>query len=279
MRRIAPAPQGMPAVWLTAPPARLRSLFLVKFSWRISVPPRPCRPIIPTAVSVACRAARPLAPAHALRANHHCAFASIAFSFPAKPGQCPFLTPSIPCARPAFSRFSPPGKIFRLQAPATCCTLHLPPPTSCRSLLPLPTCCRPPSQPPASCHSSSLPPDASSALFPTAHCIFHSASCRLPYPFHPPLPHPSPCTLPAQSCPMRSTSESPPKTSCPLSSHDFYKRPFSALPILLCLFSREKIFSRARSLLTPREAGRIGFARAIRIPIPIRIRIGFGFGF
>ena len=185
MRRLAPAPRGMPAVWLTAP-ARLRRLFLVKFSWSISVPPRSCRSLILPAVSVACRAARPLAPAHALRANHHCAFASIAFSFPAKPAQCPFLTPSIPCAHPAFSRFSPPGKIFRLQAPATCCTPHLPPPTSCRPLSLPPASCRPLSLPPASCHSSSLPPDASSALFPSAHCIFHSAPCRLPYPLRPP---------------------------------------------------------------------------------------------
>ena len=135
--------------------------------------------------------------------------------------------------------------------PSSCHLLHPSPPTahflpfapSAAYFLP-PASCRPPSLPPASCRPPSPPPDASSALFPTAHGIFRSASCRLPYPLRPPIPHP------IHSLPKAARCAQPPKAHprlpalCP--AMPFISAPFLPSPFSL-VFSRGKEHSPARA--------------------------------
>ena len=218
----------------------------------------------------------------------------------ARPGPCPSRQSPL-CLRKY--RFLVPGKARPMPFSHSQHTMRPPrflPLFATRQNFPPPSSCHLPHPPPPTAYFLPFAPSAAYFLpsafpaarflpsaLPAARCILRSVShrprhlpfCSLPLtpPVSPPLPPSLTLYTPCPKLPDALRVRTPPTTSCPLSSHAFCKRPFSALPILPCLFSRERTFSRARSLLTPREAGRIGFARAIRIPIPIRI--GFGFGF
>ena len=175
------------------------------------------------------------------------------------PSSCHLLHPPPPtaCSLPFLLPVSPraPSSAYPAKFP---CKQHLPPQNPHRfhdaariappyfPFLPLPFLLSPLS---AFSAARFLPPDASSALFPSAHCIFHSASCHLPYPFRPLSPHPSPCTLPAQRCPMDLDSESLLELPAPAQSRPLQTP--AALLISPCLFSRERKFSRARSPADP----------------------------
>ena len=139
----------------------------------------------------------------------------------------------------------------RLRRPASL-SFHYPSYFPHRPLFPLPTRCRPMHPP---------------LCFPTAHCIFHAASCRLPYPFRPspPIPHPVHSLLKDA---LWAWTPKVSSNSLPLPRAALCKRLLpSSFPLV---FSLRKENSPARApLLTLREAGRIGFARAIRIRIRI----------
>ena len=284
MRRIAPAPQGMPAVWLTAPPACAASFssnsrgaspflhchagrsFFRQFPSPASPPGRSPRPMpfapittVPSQVSLSRSRQSPANAFFSLPAYHAPAPLSPAFRHPGKfsaskllPLAAPFTSHrplpavrSFRCLLAAVRLPCRPLPVTRPRCRPLPAARFLPSAFPAAHFLP-PASCRPPSLPPASCHSSSLPPDASSALFPTAHCIFHSAPCRLPYPFRPLSPHPSPYTLPAQSCPMRSTSESPPRLPALCPAMPFISTPFLPSPFSF-VFSRGKEHSPARA--------------------------------